>query len=200
MDAALELLFDVPWLVIAALGLVAAGGLLYGLLRGERLATRIGLAAAVLLLVWVGLSAAFETPLESAESRTRAVADAFETSDWDALSKLIEPETRFYNRLVGPQIVDAARLTHDALGVQSLMLTEVSPERSGEQINVFLKVLSQHDAGAARTVSTAYRFEYNRRAGVWKLEHIEPLATQTFDAPAYMRFIVVPPEPEPATP
>ena len=193
MDAVTEWLFDAPWLVLVPLALAAFLALGFGVLRDNRRARQAGLLAVAAVAIWAALSYFVRTPVEAAVDRTRGLAAAFDKQDWPAFAKLIDPETRFYSRLKGQQITEAARLTHDATAAREVRVLGTEARRDGEAISVTMRVMSQHDSAALRTVVTLFRFDFHRRGGAWKLEAIEPLPTETFDAPAYLRFLVVPP-------
>ena len=187
-----EWLFDAPWLVLVPLALAALLALGFGLLRGDARVWRIGAIALAVMGVWAALSYVVQTPVEAAVARARGLAADFEKQDWPAFGKLIDPETRFYGRLVGQQITESARLTHDATNAETVRVLSTKATRDGDAITVTMRVLSQHQSAALRSVVTLFRFDFHRRGGVWKLEAIEPLPTESFDAPAYLRFLVMP--------
>ena len=193
MNQMTEWLFDAPTLVLAPLALAAVMSVGFGLLRGDRRVGRIGLIAVGVLIVWGAMSYLVQTPVEAALARTRRLAADFDAQDWPAFGKLIDPETRFYGRLKGQQITEAARLTHDATGASGVSVLSARATRDGEAISVTMRVLSRHDRAQLRSVVTLFRFDFHRRGGQWKLEAIEPLPTESFDAPAYLRFLVMPP-------
>ena len=193
MSVVSEWLFNAPVLVLGPIALAAALALAYGLLRGEARVWRPALAAVAVVALWASLSYFVRTPVESAVARARGLAAAFEAGDWAGFDKLLDPETRFYSRLKGPQITEAARLTREATGATDVRVLGTRATRDGEAIAVTMRVLSQHTAVMTRTVVTLFRFDLHRRNGQWRLESIEPLPTENFDATAYLRFLVMPP-------
>ena len=193
MDDLWEWLFNAPLLWLLGAALLAACTLAFGTIRADRRIVRVGLALVGVVAAWGLASYLVRTPLERAIGRVNVLADSFEGGDWQAFGKQIDPETRFYGRLKGQQITEAARLTHDALGTGEVRVLGRQSTREGEAITVTIRVLSEHADSPVRSIVTSYRFDFHRRAGEWKLEQIEPLATERLDPQSYLKFMVMPP-------
>ena len=193
MDQLSEVLFNAPLLWLLGAALLAGAVLFFGLLRAQVHVWRVGLVLVALVAGWVALSTFVKTPLERSVDRVHRLADAFEKGDWQTFGKQLDPETRFYGRLKGQQITEAARLTHDALGTGGVTVLGTDAQRDGEAITVSIRVLSEHANTPARSIVTAYRFDFHRRGGDWKLEAIDPLATERLDPQSYLKFMVMPP-------
>ena len=187
-------LFATPWWILAIAGAAVVAFLLFALSRRDQKLTRIGAALVAAVVVWVLAGLIINTPVERARDRTEAMVRAYEASDWQTLSTLVDPETRFANMLKGQDIVKAAQQTHEELEHGEIMITRVETIRDGAGIRVIVRVLSEQKNAYVPRLSTAWRFDYTQRGDRWELEKIEPLPTDTMDPDTILRNVKLPPE------
>jgi hypothetical protein len=187
-------LFAAPWWILAIGGAAAVAFLLFALSRRDRRLTRIAGGVAALVVLWVLAGLVIATPVERARDRTEAMINAYENSDWDALSALIDPETRFANMLKGHDIVLAAQRTHEEMEHGEILITRVESNRDDLGILVDVRIISEQKSQYVPRLSTAWRFDYRKRGEDWKLEQIEPLPTDTMDKDTILRNVRLPPE------
>lgn len=192
MDSASEIIFNAPWWLLVAAGVVSAGTLLWALGRRDKAVTRGALIAIGLVALWVALSLGVETPTEKAIARVNALVEAFDAEDWARFGAQIEDETRFAGRLKGREITMAAQDTKEQRGIGGAEIRSMEVQRDEAGIRVIARVQSSHSQLLARELTTMWRFDFNRRGDTWRLESIEPLATERLDVPTILRQVVEP--------
>lgn len=187
-------IFASPWWILAIAGAAAVAFLLFALSRRDRRLTRIAGIFAGVILLWVLAGLVIATPVESARNRTRAMINAYENSDWDTLSELVDPETRFANMLKGPDIVSAAKQTHEEMAHGRILITKIEADRDDLGILVDVRIVSEQKNEFVPRVATSWRFDYRLRGDEWKLEEINPLPTEHMDEETVLRNVRLPPE------
>ncbi len=187
-------LFAAPWWLLAVAGAAAVAFALFALSRRDGRLVKAAVGLIVLVALWAVLGLAIATPAERAESRTRAMIEAYEGSDWDTLATLVDDETRFSTLLKGQDIVRAARLTHEELEHGSIEINSVEVQQDPGGIQVFVRIISEQRSEFVPRLPTSWRFDYVKRGDEWKLERIEPLATDHVDPNTILRNVRIPPE------
>jgi hypothetical protein len=180
-------------LAIAGSGAIAL--LVFGIARGHRGLRRA--AAVVVLAVAVGalVSWLVETPREMALRRTEEMVLAYAASDWARLDQLIDADTRFASLLKGHEIVEAAQLTQEALGANPISISRMEAHRDDVGVVVTFRVRTEVPQ-IMHPITTGWRFDYRRLAGQWRLDRVDPLATEQIDENAILRNVRLPPSAE----
>ena len=191
MAALGEWLFAAPWWLLATVGAGAVAMVVFAFARTDRRIRRMGILAVLAVAIWAAASLAVETRTEFAIKQTREMVSAYQREDWTRLGQLIDEETRFKNLLMGQEIVEAARLTQEAIGNNPLTITRIETRRDGVGILVILRVRT-HPAQSVQPVTTAWSFDYRKLGDEWRLDRIEPLATEHIDPNTILRNVRVP--------
>lgn len=193
MKVVTESVFAAPWWLLAIAGAAALAFLFLALARPAAKLKRLALALALLVAAWAGLAVVIKTPTERAVHRTEAMIAAYQRADWEELGALIDNDTRFASLLRGAEIVEAARLTHEQYGQIEIRITRMESKRDDVGVLVFVRVAAPQTNDYVSRGSTAWKFDYRKRGDVWKLEHIEPMATESFEPASILRNIRIPP-------
>lgn len=188
-----EWLFAAPWWLLATAGAAAVALLLYALAKASAAFRRTGLLAVLLIAAWAVAGLLVETPTERAVARTRDLIISYEQDDWNRLRQLIDEDTQFAGMLRGNEIVEAARLTKEAVGEHEFSVSQLQARRDQLGVVVTLRVNAQ-TTQSVHGFSTGWRFDYRRLGDQWRLERIEIVATETADQSIIMRHLRIPPE------
>jgi len=174
-----DLLFDTPWWLPA---LIAAAGVVLFVTGNNRLEPRVkyaGLAAVGLALLLVAVSYLVDTPIETAERRSRELVDAFERADWPAMTAVLDPTAtvsvltfRVYDNR--DEIMKAAEAAHGRYGFKSVNVLTMGAEQADTVITVTMVLLSEQDA-LGRTLNSEWQFEWQRTADGWALVDVRAL-------------------------
>lgn len=186
-----EWLFAAPWWLLATAGAAAAALVAYGLAKPASRLRRISLIAVLVLVAWVVAGILVQTPTERAVSRTTALVRAYEAADWKRLTELIDDETRFDGMLVGQEIVEAAKLTHEAIGQHPITISQVASRADDLGVVVSLRIRSE-SSQSVHPFSTAWKFDYRRLGEQWRLDRIEFVPTEGSDASLVRRNVRMP--------
>ena len=168
-----DLLFDTPWWLPA---LIAAVGVVLFVTGNNRLETKVkyaGLGVVALAVVLTAVSYLVDTPVETAERRTRLLVDAFERADWPAMSAILDPEATAYAFSIPvyrgrEKIMEKAQEVHGRHGFKSVNVVTMNSERADTVITVNTFLFSEQDA-VGRTLNSDWQFEWQRRAEGWRL-------------------------------
>lgn len=194
MGVVTESIFAAPWWLLAITGAAALAFLFLALARSTAKLKRIALALALLVAAWAGLAIAIKTPTERAVHRTEAMIEAYQRADWEELGTLIDNDTRFANLLRGPEIVEAARLTHEQYGRIEIRISRMESKRDDVGVLVYVRIATAPANDYVARGPTAWKFDYRSRSGAWRLESIEPIATDSFEPATILRNIRMPPQ------
>lgn len=179
----MEMLFDAPWWLYLAPGLIGLVMLVYGLRRGDRTLRNAGLVLLVVAVAVYGTSMAVETDTEKVSRQSRELVTAVEKNQWDQLSALLEPDAAVTLLGMGQiydsreKIIEACKSRVAGSGVTSLALTSLEPKREGAaQISTEVQIyVTSNDAGG-RPVPTTWRLVWQRgNAGQWLVRDIEAI-------------------------
>ena len=188
-----EWLFGAPWWLIAMAASGSLALLVFALARRNRRLKLVSLPALGLCVLWGVASYWVETPTETSVQRTREMVRCYEQQDWNRLSELVDDETHFAGLLRGREIVEAARLTHEAMGLPPVTVTHLESVRDDIGVVVNLRVRAQ-PTNSIHPFTTGWRFDYRRLGDTWRLERIDPVATEHVDQAAILRNVRLPPE------
>ena len=194
MDDVMEWVFNAPWWIQAAAAVVGVFVLLWAMNRGDKPVVRGAAVAVGLVAVWALLALLVQTPTEKAVDRVTRLVEAFDAGNWEEFGEIIEDDTRFAGWLMGQQITQAAQETKEDRGIGAVTIRGLEVQRDDAGIRVVARVQSTHTHLLVSQLSTMWRFDFNRRQDQWRLEHIEPLATDRLDVPSILRQIVPPSE------
>lgn len=192
MDNISQWLFAAPWWVLAIAFAAALALLFVSLSRTEKRLRQAAVLVLLLVLIWAVVGLVVETPVEEVRGRTVEMIEAYEQTDWERLSQLVDEETRFSTMLRGQEIVDAAKLTHDALQHGEITVSSVETQRDGLGILVIVRVTSEQQNQWVPRLTTLWKFDYRKYGGEWQLERVEPMATEHLDPVNILRNVRIP--------
>lgn len=193
MDSLSEWIFNAPWWLLLVAGVAGIAALLWALGRRDKVVVRGAVAVILVVAVWTVLTLVVETPTQKAVTRVKTLVEAFDADDWALFGSQIEDETRFARSLKGQEITQAARETKEQRGIGVVNIRSLEVQRDEAGIRVIVRVHSSHSHMLVNELTTMWRFDFNRRQDEWRLESIEPLATERLDVPAILRQVVEPP-------
>jgi hypothetical protein len=172
-----ELLFHSSWWLLAC---VAAGGIAIFVAGNRRLDKnfqRVGIAIVAVAAILGLLRFCFPTARERMENRTRQIVHAFDKSDWDGMTRLLDPDTAVCNRssvLIGgkDEIIAYAKATRDR--VKSIMILGEDSAQTDTLIKVSLNIYCD-EVTQDRPITSEWEFEYEQSGKNWLLTKITVL-------------------------
>ena len=175
----MDLLFDPPWSVFAALGLVAVVLLYTGYGRADKRLLGGGLAAVVLAVAVYLIGQAFETDREKVLRETKELAAAVDKRDWPRFSSYLDPHVSFALYGGREQLTKGAEKTVEQVGVKNITLGDLTatPDPGGYTVD-FMATADIDMAG--KRAPTNWRFSWAKAGDHFLLYRIEPLPSALF--------------------
>ena len=171
-----ELFFHTSWWILAAaVGGIAA--LVVGILRGDGRLQKIGIAVLVVATVVGLIRFFFPTARERMEMRTRALVQAVDHRDWNALSSLLDGNTAVCTRsrliVAGrDRIVKTTRDNCQHFQVHSVWILGMESRRADTDITVSVEVYSEQDPTLGRPQTSSWQLDYEQAGDEWVLANI----------------------------
>lgn len=188
----MDLLFDTPWWLPAALGIVAVVLVISGNNRQKKPLLYAGFGVFLLAVAWTGISYFVDTDLEKAVKRTHAIARAVHEKDWGKFQSLLDPRSSFAFYRGRDELVTHGRATAEKIGLKSVRVTGTETRQLDTLINVDIAVLSEQDITMNRPLPTNWRFTYQDLGNGWELMTVEPLPNQQITPDMITRELVRP--------
>ena len=175
----MELLFDTPWWLPAAITLAGVIIFVSGNRRVEHKIRLAGVAVICLAALLTAVSIYVDTPRETALRRTRQLVDAFEAGDFQTMTSILHPDTvatlqgaEIYNSR--DAIIAGAKTAHSKYGFKSVNVLFSNAEQVQTSITVTITLLSEQNAMAS-TLNSEWQFEWQQRADGWSLVEVRAL-------------------------
>ena len=179
-----DLVFDTPWWILLAIGIV---GVVVWMSGNNRQNKRQKLAGLIVLLFGVALfvvSWLVDTPKEIAIRQTHQFIQAIVARDKPTLRKLLHPKIAA-GALGKEDVVEAAPVYADQFGLKSATITgmEVAEHPDEGSVTTTFAVFSRHDSSVipTDTIKTSWQFVWVDTDNGWQLRNIEPLGAPQMD-------------------
>jgi hypothetical protein len=179
-----DLVFDTPWWILLAIGVV---GIVVWVSGNNRQNKRLKLAGLIVLLLGAALffvSWLVDTPKEIAVKQTHQFINAIVARDKPTLRKLLHPKIAA-GRLGRDDVVEAAPTYADQFGLRGATITglEVAERPEEGSVTTTFAVFSKHESAMipTDTIKTSWQFVWLDTDNGWQLRNIEPLGAPQMD-------------------
>ena len=174
-----DLLFDTPWWLPAVVAGVGVVLFVTGNKRVEDKVRYAGLAVIALAALLLAVSYFVDTPLETAEKKTRQFVEAFDKQDWATFGSIPDKDTLVSLHSLplytgSDQIVEAGKKAYQQYGFKSANVLMSSAERADTVITVNITVFTT-EGTLGRPINSEWQFEWQESADGWSLAEIRAL-------------------------
>jgi hypothetical protein len=174
-----ELLLHTPWWLPA---MIAGIGIIVFITGNRRTENRVRLAGVGIILLSILMAAVsyfVDTPVETAERRTRELVNAFERADWPAMTAILDKGATvsvtgmgniYFNR---DQILAAAQKAHQQHGFKTARILTSNAVQADTVITVSMTLLTEQ--ATIGTLNSRWEFEWQNSADGWTLVTIRAI-------------------------
>lgn len=169
-----EALFNPPFWLPIALGIVGVAVFLYGNARTQTPVRNAGLGVLALTVIWCVAAFLVRTTTEQCLDRTRSIVASVERAQWPELAKLMDRNTKFTfmsMTLDAQQLVKSAQDNAERFGVKDIRIISENVERGIDTVDVTINTLVE----GSMTTTAAFKFEYEQRTDGMLLSRITAL-------------------------
>lgn len=178
-----ELIFDTPWWLLGALGLVGIALLVSGNARLEKRLKYAGLAVLGLGALLAAVSYLVDTEREKVQKQTVRLVRSAEQRDRQTMASLLHPAISL-SSWSREEILDAARMYADDYGLKSITVNSMEFEVHKGVIIVTLSAITHHEFSSRMPISvlpSTWQFDWYETEQGWLLKNITILKIANSD-------------------